>query len=64
VVLQYGAYKATFLPQVWNQLPAPQQFFAHLKQKAGLSIDFWHPDIQLSVYQVHKFHEHNGSGHS
>ncbi|MDQ6999011.1 MAG: AmmeMemoRadiSam system protein A [Mariprofundus sp.] len=67
VVLQYGPYKATFLPQVWDQLPDPQQFFAHLKQKAGLSIDFWHPELQLSTYQVNKFHEHNnehnGSGH-
>jgi len=68
VVLQYGVHKATFLPQVWEQLPDPMQFFAHLKQKAGLSTDFWHPDVQLSVYQVNKFHEHNnehnGSGHS
>jgi len=62
VVLQYGMHKATFLPQVWDQLPDPQQFFAHLKQKAGLSIDFWHPDMQLSVYQVNKFHEHKSSG--
>jgi len=64
VVLQYETHKATFLPQVWDQLPDPQQFFAHLKQKAGLSIGFWHPHVQLSVYQVNKFHEHKSSGHS
>lgn len=57
VVLQYRRYKATFLPQVWDQLPDPQQFMAHLKQKAGLASNFWDPDIQLFTYQVDKFHE-------
>ena len=58
VVLQYGTHKATFLPQVWDQLPDPRQFLAHLKEKAGLSPNFWHPDMQLHIYQVNKFHEH------
>jgi AmmeMemoRadiSam system protein B/AmmeMemoRadiSam system protein A len=29
--------RATFLPQVWEGLPDPQQFIAHLKQKAGIA---------------------------
>ncbi len=57
VVLAYGAQRGTFLPQVWEQLPDPRQFLAHLKQKAGLPPDFWHPDVQLYVYQVEKFRE-------
>ena len=61
VVLEYGAHKATFLPQVWDQLPEPRQFMAHLKQKAGLSADFWHPDVRLYIYQVDKFRETGAS---
>lgn len=57
VVLQYGYHKGTFLPQVWEQLPDPVQFMAHLKQKSGLAADFWHPDVRLFTYQVDKFRE-------
>jgi len=57
VVLGYGAHKGTFLPQVWEQLPEPAQFMAHLKLKAGLSAGFWHPDVRLFTYQVEKFRE-------
>jgi len=57
VVLEYGAHKGTFLPQVWEQLPEPAQFMAHLKLKAGLPADFWHPDMRLFTYQVDKFKE-------
>ena len=57
VVLEYGSHKATFLPQVWAQLPEPEQFMAHLKLKAGLTADFWHPDLRLFIYQVEKFQE-------
>jgi len=57
VVFKYGSYRSTFLPQVWEQLPDPVQFMAHLKQKAGLSADFWHPDVIMYKYQVYKYHE-------
>ncbi len=51
------AYRSTFLPQVWEQLPNVVQFMAHLKVKAGLSANFWSPAVRLSVYQVQKFYE-------
>lgn len=57
VVFQYGYHKGTFLPQVWEQLPQPTRFMAHLKQKAGLSTGFWHTDVRLFTYQVEKFRE-------
>jgi len=57
VVLQYGSHRGTFLPQVWEQLPDPKQFMAHLKQKAGLPADFWHPDVRLFIYQVDKYRQ-------
>ncbi|MDP2759662.1 MAG: AmmeMemoRadiSam system protein A [Sideroxyarcus sp.] len=57
VILEYAAYRATFLPQVWEDLPQPQHFFAHLKRKAGLPEDFWSDDIKLSRYSVQKWRE-------
>lgn len=57
VVFEYRHYRSTFLPQVWEQLPQPQLFMAHLKQKAGLPADFWSPEVQLSRYTVDKWKE-------
>lgn len=57
VVFQYGRYRSTFLPQVWEQLPDVHQFMAHLKQKAGLPPDFWHASVQLQRYSVRKWQE-------
>ena len=58
IILEYGQYRSTFLPQVWEQLPDPHQFMAHLKLKAGLPHDFWSPQIRLSRYHVEKWSEH------
>jgi len=57
VILEHGWHRATFLPQVWEQLPEPWQFIANLKRKAGLATDFWADDVHLSRYQVEKFKE-------
>lgn len=57
VILEYGWYRATFLPQVWAQLPEPRDFLAHLKRKAGLPPDFWAKGLKLSRYTVEKFKE-------
>lgn len=61
VVFEFGRYRSTFLPQVWEQLPKPRQFMAHLKQKAGLAPDFWAPGVQLQRYTVAKFKETEGT---
>jgi hypothetical protein len=57
LVFEYRRYRSTFLPQVWEQLPQPQQFMAHLKRKAGLQEDFWADEIRLSRYTVSKWRE-------
>ena len=59
IVLEYGRLRSTFLPQVWEQLAKPHTFMAYLKQKAGLSADFWHVDMKLSRYSVEKWCEHD-----
>ncbi|HNK18176.1 MAG TPA: AmmeMemoRadiSam system protein A, partial [Piscinibacter sp.] len=55
VTLEYRGRHATFLPQVWEQLPAPADFLAALKRKAGLPEDFWAEALRLSRYRVRKF---------
>jgi AmmeMemoRadiSam system protein A len=57
VLLEYGRQRGTFLPQVWEQLPEPRAFLAHLKQKAGLPADFWTDGVRLSRYTVTKWRE-------
>ena len=53
--LEFGAMRATFLPQVWESLPDPVDFLGELRRKAGLPAGFWHPGIKLSRYTVEKF---------
>ena len=62
VILEHGSHRATFLPQVWAQLPDPRQFLARLKMKAGLPEGFWSNDIRLSRYAVQKWGEGEQNG--
>ena len=58
VILKKDKARATFLPQVWKQLPEPQQFMEHLCRKAGLSPMAWRDkDIEIYLYQVQSFKE-------
>jgi AmmeMemoRadiSam system protein A len=52
LILEEGHRRGTFLPSVWEQLPEPQQFLRHLKQKAGLSPDYWSENIRISRYRT------------
>ena len=58
VIVGDGRHSATFLPQVWQQLPDPQQFLGHLCQKAGLPERAWRDKkLEIHVYQVQCFVE-------
>lgn len=58
VIVKKGAAGATFLPQVWQQLPRPEAFLDHLCMKAGLAPDQWRRgDLALQVYRVQYFEE-------
>jgi AmmeMemoRadiSam system protein A len=49
---------ATFLPQVWDQLPNPVVFLNHLCQKAGLAESVWQTgQLDIRIYQVQKLTE-------
>lgn len=57
VVFEFGHYRSTFLPQVWEQLPTSKEFMAHLKHKAGLQPEFWADQVKLLRYTVNKWKE-------
>lgn len=60
VILSLGGAGATFLPQVWEQLPTPELFLGNLCRKAGLAETAWR-DSQpmIEIYQVQCFKEEN-----
>ncbi len=58
VVLRIGPRMATFLPQVWEQLPDKVEFLNHLAQKAGCAPDDWRGrNVSVSIYHVEAFEE-------
>ena len=58
VILRDGFQKATFLPQVWEQLPDPVDFLGQLCQKMGANRDCWKKKLlDVAIYQVEVFHE-------
>ena len=53
-----GGAGATFLPQVWDQLPDPQLFLSRLCLKAGLPQMAWQSgQLEIDTYQVQHFEE-------
>ncbi len=64
LIIRKGPYSATFLPQVWDQLPDKKAFLSHLCAKAGLSPDAWQQsDLEVMTYQVQYFEEPPASEH-
>jgi AmmeMemoRadiSam system protein A len=58
VVLIMGRSQATFLPQVWEQIPDKTDFLNHLAQKAGLGASAWREQgTSVLIYQVEAFKE-------
>jgi len=58
VVLQIGSRKATFLPQVWEQIPDRVDFLSRLAEKAGCEPSAWRqPDTSVFIYHVESFKE-------
>jgi AMMECR1 domain-containing protein len=58
VVLKDGRQRATFLPQVWEHVPEPEQFLALLCDKLGADPYRWRRSgLKVETYQVIKFTE-------
>lgn len=60
VIILKNGHSATFLPQVWEQLPRPDDFLDHLCRKACLPAEVWRTgDLEVFIYQVQHFAEHD-----
>lgn len=58
VILKDGFRRATFLPQVWQQLPDPVMFLDHLCSKMGAHPQLWQmKQLEVFIYQVEEFSE-------
>ncbi|HXI36699.1 MAG TPA: AmmeMemoRadiSam system protein B [Burkholderiales bacterium] len=57
IILECDGKRATFLPQVWEDLPEKRVFFQHLVRKAGLPVETRLGRCKVSRYRVAKFCE-------
>lgn len=57
VVLELNGRRATFLPQVWEQLPTFNEFMVHLCQKAGLNPSSLSEFPKIQTYEAIKIKE-------
>ncbi|MBW2454549.1 MAG: AmmeMemoRadiSam system protein A [Deltaproteobacteria bacterium] len=55
LVLTDGGHVGTFLPAVWEKMPEPAVFFAHLRAKAGLSPGHWSNTLKVERYTTESF---------
>ena len=46
LLIRAGARQAVFLPKVWDDLPAPDDFLDHLWRKAGLPFRAWPREME------------------
>ena len=63
VVFQLGRQQATYLPQVWQELPDKEEFLSKLSRKAGLPAGAWKaPGVTILTYQAAVFGESEPRG--
>ena len=57
IVLKHNGKHATYLPQVWEQLPRFDDFFSSLCLKANVDNNCLSEHPEISTYQVEKYKE-------
>jgi len=58
VILRDAFHRTTFLPQVWEKIPDPEEFLNNLCYKMGVEHDLWRrKHFDVLTYQVEEFHE-------
>jgi AmmeMemoRadiSam system protein A len=55
LILEDRGHRGTFLPAVWEQIPEPADFLAHLRRKAGLPSGYWSDQLRISRYRTESF---------
>ena len=58
LILKYGNFQGTFLPDVWEEIPDKALFLSHLCRKAGLQEDCWLTlPVEIYRYRTKVFSE-------
>ena len=58
VIIRDGRQRATFLPQVWRQVPDPERFLDQLCMKMGAAPSLWRKKmLEVSIYHVEEWSE-------
>ncbi|MDP2964982.1 MAG: AmmeMemoRadiSam system protein A [Pelolinea sp.] len=58
VLIKDGTRRATFLPQVWDQISNREEFLSHLCTKMGARSNLWRQKhLEVFTYQVEEFKE-------
>lgn len=52
IVIRDGNRQGVFLPSVWEQLPDKEEFFKHLKIKAGMNPNYWNNRIKVYRFRT------------
>jgi AmmeMemoRadiSam system protein A len=58
IIIKQGFRSATYLPQVWHELPDKEHFLATLCKKGGMNPSAWRaPETELYYYETESFKE-------
>jgi AmmeMemoRadiSam system protein A len=57
VQIAWGAHRALFIPEMWNQISDPGTFLFYLKRKAGLPGDGWREGTRVHRFTAEAFTE-------
>lgn len=52
LIIEDQGRRALFLPSVWESLPDPKSFLAHLKVKAGMPSQHWSPSFKAQRFEA------------
>lgn len=52
LILTESGHQAVFLPAVWDSLEKPRDFVRSLKEKAGLTPDYWSNSLRFQSFVV------------
>jgi AmmeMemoRadiSam system protein A len=55
VILSEGSRLGTFLPDVWEKFPEPEEFLRQLRVKAGLPPSYWSETLKVERYTTEAF---------
>ena len=57
VVLTSGLRSAVFIPEMWKELPDPEEFLWHLRRKGRIPLEQWPENMTVDRFTAERFEE-------